>query len=385
MRLLIRSTLALLLAAAGCSDTPVLQNNDMSGAAADMSAADLAVAASPDLATTPPPDLTGVAAADLTGATAVDLAAAPESDLALATPPDLTVIPDLVAAPNPTIIMHDVWLAFCQAQAACGITPPNSNLSSCTQQNPPPGQFSFITNALLACVSKAGADCTKIKTCMNAGDQNFACVFANGPQQACTGDVFSLCQPSNTKLADDCASQGLKCVATKDPLSTGCGLGACVPADGGFGPRECTNGIAAGCDPGGRIIAFEDCGAIDNNSCVVNMQGAASCVGKGNACVKSSCNGSIMNSCRGGKEAQFDCKKQNLTCVDRGNGNVMCANGMACDPVTFVETCNGSVLSFCDLGQVKTVDCVQGGWKRCVPRSVPDGGFGATGGFCSAT
>lgn len=285
--------------------------------------------------------------------------------------------------PGPTVIAHQDWINFCLAFSACGLYPPSTNMSFCSRLNPQPGSLSFAPKSILACLTNAGADCVKVKTCLNDGNPNFTCNADAGVQPACTGQVYSVCESGDFRFAVDCSRQGFTCVATPPQMPnaslSGCGFGTC---DRDAGTTLCTSGFSASCNTGGRLSAVEDCRVFDTEACNVSDAGVASCVGTGNACMASRCNGTTLVACKGGHEASFDCAIQGLSCVDNGKGAVACAQAAQCDPNSYFETCNGAVLTYCDMGKIATVNCVAAGWKSCVPRIKPDGGM-PTGGFCS--
>lgn len=350
--------------AAGCDDNVVMVSPD------DLAVADQHVTVPDDLSTIP----------DM--AKPIDIAAPTDGP-----PPDLTVIHDLVIPPDlippgpaPTIVLHQDFVNFCVAFTACGLTTPDVTLSICTTLAPQPGQLSFASPATLTCLMNAGADCAKIKTCLNNGDPNTTCNNDAGAQPACTNGVYSECEQGNFKFATDCTKQGFVCLVAPGPpkapdsTQSGCAFGSCN-TDAGVGTNYCASGFASACNGGGRLYASEDCRVFGNEVCNINDAGSASCVGTGNACTTGKCQNTTLIACKGGHEASFDCAKAGLTCVDQGGGKVSCGLGKTCDPNTFIETCVGPILTYCDAGKITMLDCMKAGWKRCVPQVNGNGGY----------
>ena len=266
----------------------------------------------------------------------------------LTAPTDFALFPD--GANEPLLVSHDDWVATCQSLAACILLYGMTSVSDCIGFEQQPGHSPPLSPPVIACVRSAGADCTKIAACLNAGDPNIACDPAT-VAPACYGNDITYCNQPGIRTALDCSPFGFICSSISNP---GCGLGACT----GNG-SACVDGVAGGCAEG-RLIPRDDCRMYAGASCDVD---AGACAGSGASCTSGSCNGSTLVACREGHEVTFDCAQLGLTCV-MTNVGPHCALGSDCTAAN-TDTCNGNVLTYCNAGLLATFDCVAAGWKSC--------------------
>lgn len=246
------------------------------------------------------------------------------------------------------------------------------------------GTSDKVDHAALECIVNA-ADCAAIKACTEATPaQAAACGATTG--QACVGDVLVQCAGTptgGTPTITDCAAGGAHCVASGDTAS--CGIAACdtatTQASCNDGLQvECVYGVLqsmtfapsvfSGCSPAGTEP--ETCTTYVCSACVVES-GQVACVGSGAPCdattFQAGCDGTVVQSCTGGKVGRFDCAQlgPERTCVaDPTHPSTFgCGTtGTQCT-VSSPESCDGSVLTYCWFGNVATLDCKAYGLSGC--------------------
>jgi hypothetical protein len=232
-----------------------------------------------------------------------------------------------------------------------------------------------LTFAAVQCVANA-ADCTAMKACTQATPaQAAACGTSLG--EVCSGDALVDC---GSKEATNCASAGAHCFASGGNAS--CGTAACDSAtaqpscDGdllvecsgaALRSRSCAFSITEDCSGG---TTGSTCTTLVSDTCAV-VGGKAQCVGSGAACdattFKTSCDGTAIVSCTGGKTARFDCAQfgPELTCQANGDGSVNCGGTAKQCTAGTAETCADGVITYCWFGTTTTLDCKQYGLSGC--------------------
>jgi hypothetical protein len=232
------------------------------------------------------------------------------------------------------------------------------------------------------CVANA-ADCAAMKACTQATTAQAAVCTGSGTLQACSGDVLVGC--GSTSTAVDCAAAGTHCIAGTTPGTAGCGTAACdmtttQPSCDGDLLVKCINGVlrsttcayAVDTSCSGTGTGPETCTTTVGNTCGV-VGGTAQCVGAGASCdpstFPSGCDGTVVQSCTGGKIGRFDCAQwgPELTCTTDPNASFSfsCGNVATQCTSSTPESCNGSVLTYCWFGAVSTVDCKSYGLSGC--------------------
>jgi hypothetical protein len=240
--------------------------------------------------------------------------------------------------------------------------------------------------ALLDCVA-ATDDCEAWRACYQADpDETAAC--AGATHDVCVGDVAVDCSSPSVEVRD-CGAADLVC--GENANGAGCGVETC---DKGAVPDRCEGPLLLSCGPVGVVTAEgcasepialscgssgNWCAAVGGETCAV-VDGAAACVGAGEACdattEPSRCDGSAVVRCVGGHEARVDCAVANraLTCRVVADSPHCVPAAQECD-FTTPEECADGVITYCDLGRVATLDCRSYGLSGCeiVPQSNPAG------------
>jgi len=183
-----------------------------------------------------------------------------------------------------------------------------------------------VIRAVLNCIKKA-SDCNAMKACGKATTEQAKVCPDTGWIRRCAGDILVECDGSAQPDAFDCAAAGLHCYQSR--YDANCGEASCNPETT---KAVCDGDVIKSCYEGALVL--EDCrwrytfscesgqGCVwhAGGTCAVNSYGEADCVGTGPACdektFKAYCDGPVIVTCAGGKEARLDCSAIDsaLTC-----------------------------------------------------------------------
>ena len=249
---------------------------------------------------------------------------------------------------------------------------------------------SSVDFAILEC-KLAAADCAAVRACTpRASDFSAACVGHEG-SSLCRGTAAVFCDPEGAPMvAMDCAAAKLSC--TSSDYASGCGGEACDHAT-----------TASMCDPNDKdvLITCSNAGAITRVHCptqysyvhvhategdeVFSIAGETcgfdeqrndfGCIGTGEACsfFSQECDGSVLETCAGGKLSRRDCAKvepsgQGCGFIQSGefSGAASCGLiGGACDLGTSDESCSEGVITYCNWSTPADLDCKALGYAGC--------------------
>jgi len=186
-----------------------------------------------------------------------------------------------------------------------------------------------VEGAIFNCITNA-SDCNAMKACGKATTEQAKVCPDTGWIRRCAGDILVECDGSAEPDAFDCAGGGLHCYQSE--FGANCGEASCNPETT---KTVCDGDVIKSCEDG--ALALQDCRwrksiscSFDENgswcvmhaggTCAVNSYGEAQCVGTGRACdemtFKAYCDGAVIVTCVGGKEARLDCSAIDsaLTC-----------------------------------------------------------------------
>ncbi len=205
-------------------------------------------------------------------------------------------------------------------------------------------------------------------TCQDAGAAS--CDSGLDFRGVCEGDVARWCDAEGDK-SWNCAADGLTCATDE------CEEGAfCCDANGGGGdeaPPECEElgffgecggdeGQTARYCNGGALIEL-DCGGDPTTSCQVDScaDGAYCCPGESECAdlgLEGACAGDTLRYCREGDDYQeVACGDFGMTCgVDACGDGADCCD-LRCEDIPQEGTCIGDWLIFCELGELRKVNC----------------------------
>jgi hypothetical protein len=232
------------------------------------------------------------------------------------------------------------------------------------------------------CLSKAGS-CKDTELCV-FGTVAPKCKGGGGGTTVCNSDPGSVvieCGASTVPVSmTPCALRGRSCT-TVDPSKSICAgkLGAkCSTVT-----RRCDGTFAIQCVSAGGVDADEgfDCANYGDGRCATDAEGvgcvpvstAESCTGS----TKVVCNGSVIESCVGGKRVKVDCTALDQTCttvdIDDGNDGVVLTDPIAaCKPANDAgacsfgpDTCSGDTLRSCERGVLYEMKCSSVGLGPC--------------------
>jgi hypothetical protein len=241
---------------------------------------------------------------------------------------------------------HNEWHDACLAINACGLAPSGTDVSSCNNAEPQPGQIpTLYDDAQIACAFDAAMDCSAIAICLDDGNPSPSCSASSTP--SCLGTLLSTCvAPAGSQEAMDCASFGLQC--TSGGSGAACGLGTCTIN----GATGCLQGRAVACSQGIWQVT-EDCTAFQGTTCVAD---GGYCQASGSACTADSCSGTVVNACKGGHTTSFDCAPRQLICVISG-GKAECDLGTTCSADNSDGCADLSTLDTCNAGLPEQINC----------------------------
>jgi hypothetical protein len=278
------------------------------------------------------------------------------------------------------------WLASCALAAACMSDAPMGLGTVCTSMaqagaaTGDPSTDGRLEAATVACLL-AAVDCDAVRACVKASGAEAAVCPGTDNIDRCSGTTLVECtdQPGETPDAFDCAAAGLVC--GQGATNAACGTEICDPAGGE--QTSCQGDSVVHCDTGTGVVVISDCRytttlSCGTQGCTTAMGGTCGtmdvggigCVGTGADCDPSTfttqCNGSVLVSCRHGKQSDVDCATlvPGYTCADLGDGLFNCMAGAACVPGQG-ESCQGNVAQFCLNGELAEIDCVAAGYSSC--------------------
>jgi hypothetical protein len=226
--------------------------------------------------------------------------------------------------------------------------------------------FLGVSPALVAAdvsCAEAATDCASFRACQTVPSSAAA---------ACKGASHAICSQGyvvecgstldGKTQGENCGGAGLICASDLD--NAGCGTAKCDPTK--VKPK-CNGDQLVTCSPSGALNS-EDCSAV-GETCLV-AAGMATCGGTGAKCdgstMKSSCDGSKIIGCAGGKLAKVDCTLLDpaATCkVENNEANCVGAGKQCTDDTP--ETCSKGVIHYCSWGTKTTVDCKAFGLSGC--------------------
>jgi hypothetical protein len=252
-----------------------------------------------------------------------------------------------------------------------------------------------LSRETLACVG-GSTTCAEVDACVTATPaETAACNGASTWQ--CSGDVLVKCGWDTPLVFYDCAQDGSHCF--QGAGSAACGTGTCDPTTTaascqGDAVVDCLN-IGTVAQPSGVLVPTDcqrqhgwtaisgdgdgcsgpgTCLALYADTCGV-ANGVAQCMGTGAACdpytYASSCSGSVVTACTGGKVATFDCASLGPLACDTQDFTECVSAGTECSDYAD-NTCNDGVITFCLFGTTTTVDCKGYGFSGCT--TVPSPG-----------
>ncbi|MBW2699263.1 MAG: hypothetical protein JRF33_00460 [Deltaproteobacteria bacterium] len=202
----------------------------------------------------------------------------------------------------------------------------------------------------------------------------------------CSDDTALACSDSSPSRASrfDCGAAGLTC--EDGFLEGGCGFGSC---DEESFERRCEEDLLVLCEFG--QIAQVDCGdalielwysEIDgrpvSNRCGERADGSFGWMGDGVDCDEEGfslrCDGSVMETCTGGKIGRLDCNDiiPNTVCGEDNLPWLRCwPKDSDCDPRSN-EKCQDGRITFCDFGRWVRIDCKEAGFSDCHLNDIAD-------------
>lgn len=232
----------------------------------------------------------------------------------------------------------------------------------------------------------AADDCETVRACTPALDAFVATCGENPGGDACDGDTWVLCAPEGAPLAAlDCTAAGLSC---NDDIWAGCGADPCT-----FGVTEpsCDGDVLTQCSPSGHLEqidcatqynyvivngpAGEEVYAIAGETCGFDeMMSGLGCVGTGEPCgfFEQSCDGTVLETCAGGRLAQRDCatlEPDGQSCgfwqAGPFGGAATCGYVEPACSLDADESCDAGVIGFCAYDEVASFDCTAAGYSGC--------------------
>lgn len=253
-----------------------------------------------------------------------------------------------------------------------------------------------LARAFGRCLREA-ATCAEVRACSGAtpDDANLCAERWAG----CRGDTLVECSFGEAE-AVDCRAAGLVC--GESATSASCGTARCDAAtftetcqgsaflecnEGTVRHKDCAYDVSVSC--GGD----SSCMPLVGGTCGNRGDGSIGCVGTDGECDEdafvSTCQGSRIVSCRGGRIATFDCAQtaaEHLgpaTCRERADGPRCEPVEITCDPTAPpAETCQDGAVTFCMMGQQRTIDCAAHGLGGC--RTMDLGGVDGWTALCTS-
>ena len=250
--------------------------------------------------------------------------------------------------------------------------------------------FLAINFEIMEC-KLAATDCAGVRACTpKASDVSTACTDHAG-LTTCQGTNAVICDDLGAPLvAMDCAAAKLSC--TSSDYASGCGAVACDFAT-----------TASMCDPNDKdvLITCSSTGTLTRVHCptqysyvhvnstegdkVFSIAGETcgfdkqrndfGCIGAGDPCpfFSQKCDGSVLETCAGGKLSHRDCAKvepsgQGCGFIQSGEFSGAAACGLiggACDLGTSDESCSGGVVHYCSWSTPADLDCKALGYGGC--------------------
>jgi len=236
----------------------------------------------------------------------------------------------------------------------------------------PSGDSAPVGNAQLSCLQGAGLDCAKTLDCVSAPAP------CPSPTWTCAGATLTRCDSSRV-FTEDCGA--LACVPVGDEAR--CGLDTGAP---GTFRGACMGTHLIACQAvydsnnvelGGVQVIDDDCGA-HNADCVLDINGLASCAGRGPPCTLMSaptlrCDGEALVTCDvSGHEERTDCAAAGTNCIslppNPGGYGFACADQplfFTCDTDN-LGTCQGTSLQYCNALGNQRLDCTSLGYRGCL-------------------
>ncbi|MFT3772622.1 MAG: hypothetical protein QM820_45100 [Minicystis sp.] len=240
----------------------------------------------------------------------------------------------------------------------------------------------------------AAKDCAAVRACTPPKASFATACAANPAADLCDGNTWVFCDELGAPLrALDCGAAGLTC---RKDIWAGCGKDPCQ-----FGVTKPTCAqddadVLVECDASGSLRRI-DCRTQNNMVNINSTEGEKKitiagetcgfdpqrndigCIGKGEACsfFSQACNGTVLETCAGGKIGRRDCASldpagQGCGFVQSGEfaGGASCGLvGGSCD-MGSNEACDGTKLTFCDYGTPSTIDCKVQGFSGCATAKV---------------
>jgi hypothetical protein len=245
----------------------------------------------------------------------------------------------------------------------------------------------------LQCVGNA-TTCAEVNACQTATPAE-AAACAGASELACSGDVLLKCSFGTPLVFYDCAQDGQHCFQGAGDAA--CGTGACDPSataascqgdvlvtctdigtaaqpSGVLVPTDCKkqHGWTAISGDGDGCSGPSTCLPLYADTCGV-ANGVAQCMGTGAACdpstYASSCSGSVVTACTGGKVATFDCASLGPLVCDTQDFTECVSPTTECSDYG-PDTCNDGVITFCLFGTTTTIDCKSYGFSGCTTMQV---------------
>jgi hypothetical protein len=291
---------------------------------------------------------------------------------------------------------EDAPIELCARFSACFGTKVGSFGANCEvllepTEGPDVQPYARAWLSSVGCVADA-ADCEAMRACVVATEAQRAVCKADRLSR-CAGNVVVHCGRDELggPLTWDCAAGGLSCIETE--AGADCGLGACDPATaqptcdgdlliecagapGRLIPEDCRIHVGRDCPAG---APESGCRARRSNTCAV-VDGKARCVGDGAPCDEatfvSSCDGSTLVTCTGGRIGRGDCAPvgPKSTCGMTSSGIYACTAGGAECLHGAPEDCDDGVITYCLWGEERTLDCTEVGFSGCTAGASTSGG-----------
>jgi hypothetical protein len=213
--------------------------------------------------------------------------------------------------------------------------------------------------AVLACLAKT-TGCDGLKSCIGSWVAEGAPCAAGSSGGHCDGTTAVNCNGAlGVRL--DCPT-----VFKGTCLVTSSGMATCQRAGCSASGTTCDGDAVVQCSAGSEVLG-ELCG-LAGRTCRDSK-----CVGPGDPCTATSCQGTTLLACLAGYARTVDCTTfgAGFTCAGNPYGTNRCSQASECDQDAGKgsESCTGDSLQVCYGGKLVTVDCKALGFSGCASKS----------------
>jgi hypothetical protein len=209
----------------------------------------------------------------------------------------------------------------------------------------------------------AASSCADIHTCTSNATAPTACSAApTGTVKVCAGDSVTTCSGKTNVGAELCALLGQSCASLSSTAALCAGSSDCSA-----GTTGCSAARLLNCDADAGVDKGQKCDVL--GGVCATSSGSSGCTGDDAPCggATISCEGTVMKTCRFGREARFDCAALGSTCDPGGTGDVLagCRAAATVCKDTDAPTCDAGKIRYCLGGTPRLVDCGAAGLGAC--------------------